>query len=137
MTMNNSEAAALAGATASDTQDAVVGASTQHSTLDSPPEATPVVPQGGTFQDAVVYALDALDRRLRAQEQRQVLVLLRQEELRDLVVEQLHLLRTDAVDPGAQADILELQRAVSDLDDFTRRLNLDLGQLSESLECVR
>lgn len=36
MTENNSEAAALAGATASDAQDAVVGASTQHSTTAAP-----------------------------------------------------------------------------------------------------
>lgn len=115
MTENNSEAAALAGATASDTQDAVVGASTQHSTSDSPTEATPVVPQGG-------ITTELLFKIGHRQAERMTELELHTDAALAEVHEHLHLARQDAIDPAAREDVLDLQDQVRALNETVQGL---------------
>lgn len=138
MTENNSEAAALAGATASETQMSAV-AGTPNATSGSPDTATPVVPQGGIAQadlDAILRAMTALGMRLANLEKRvpnigaEVAVLREQmgnwELARRQFSDEAHLARTDAIDKGARIELDELRRRLGDAEEETRKLDRGL-----------
>lgn len=138
MTENNSEAAALAGATASETQmSAVVG--TPNATSATAAPATPLVPPGGIAQadlDAILRALTALGMRLANLEKRvpnigaEVAVLREQmgnwELARQEFHDHAHLARTDAIDKGARIELDELRRRMADAEEETRKLDRSL-----------